>query len=92
LLRNTTAKLTKDQTEWFLDAVDNFGFWKLPARRDPKDEIGVDGARWIMEGSKDGRYHVVDRWSPPADDPIHSLGTTMMINLARFRLLYQDVY
>jgi len=39
-----------------------------------------------------GRYHVVDRWSPSADDPIHVIGTMLMINLAHFRLLYQDVY
>lgn len=92
LIRNTATKLTKDQAGWFRDDVDRFGFWKLPARRDTKGEVGLDGAQWIVEGSKDGRYHIVDRWSPSPDDPIHSLGTTMMINLARFRLLYEDVY
>jgi hypothetical protein len=26
--------------------------------------IEVDGSRWIIEGIRDGEYHVVDRWSP----------------------------
>jgi len=28
--------------------------------------LGVDGARWVLEGVKNGEYHVVDRWSPEA--------------------------
>ena len=23
-----------------------------------------DGAQWVLEGTRNGRYHVVDRWSP----------------------------
>ena len=30
--------------------------------------LGNDGAQWILEGMKDGRYHVVDRWSPDGGD------------------------
>ena len=29
-----------------------------------KETLGLDGARWILEGLKKGRYHVVERWSP----------------------------
>lgn len=35
-------------------------YWKLPT----KARGGLDGSRWILEGAKEGRYHVVDRWSP----------------------------
>jgi hypothetical protein len=24
----------------------------------------MDGARWILEDVRDGKYHLVDRWSP----------------------------
>ncbi len=24
----------------------------------------MDGSQWVLEGVRDGRYHVVDRWSP----------------------------
>jgi hypothetical protein len=26
--------------------------------------MAMDGAQWIMEGYREGRYHVVDRQSP----------------------------
>jgi len=64
--------------------------WKLPTRQ--SEGIGLDGAQWIIEAVKGGRYHVIDRWSPRADDPVHGIGTILMINLAHFKLLYEDVY
>ncbi len=41
------------------------GFWALSTRR-PADDYGEDGAHWILEGTRNGRYHVVDRWTPGA--------------------------
>jgi hypothetical protein len=90
LTRNTTASLSKEQTELLLDQVQGAALWKLPTRQ--SEGIGLDGAQWILEMAKGGRYHVIDRWSPSAEDPVHRLGTTMMINLAHFKLLYEDVY
>jgi hypothetical protein len=31
---------------------------------DPQAKRGFDGAQWILEGVKDQKYHVVDRWTP----------------------------
>lgn len=44
-------------------------FWDLPTEPPEncsKDSctVGVDGARWIWEANSEGRYHIVDRWSP----------------------------
>jgi hypothetical protein len=41
--------------------LDGIGFWSLPATQ--PDQMGLDGAQWLLEGEEDGRYHVVDRWS-----------------------------
>jgi hypothetical protein len=82
--------LSKEQVEWFRNQVQDAALWKLPTRQ--SGGAGLDGAQWIMEMAKGGRYHVIDRWSPSADDPVHRIGTTMMINLAHFKLLYEDVY
>jgi len=30
--------------------------------------IGLDGAQWILEGRRDGRYYAVDWWSPQGED------------------------
>ena len=27
-------------------------------------DMGRDGSQWVLEGVRDNRYHIVDRWSP----------------------------
>jgi hypothetical protein len=89
LMKNFTERLDRERTTWVLDRVAELKFWTLPPH-DP-DVVGVDGAQWIFEGVKDGTYHVVDRWSPDKGE-VHSLGIMMLIDLAKLKLLYQEVY
>jgi hypothetical protein len=100
LVVNKSRKLTKDETAWFLERVEEVGFWKLASFEKayeigPNGEklelIGVDGAEWIVEGVKDGKYHVVDRWSPEKG-PVRILGIVMLVDLAKLKLLFTEVY
>jgi hypothetical protein len=97
LILDRQSPLSK-QVPMFLDAIQELKFWDLPSRApqvigpDGSIKIGVDGAQWIIEGVKQGRYHVVDRWSPDRPDPVHVLGVELLIDIAHFRLLYQKVY
>jgi hypothetical protein len=45
----------------FLHLLDKANFWDLPVR---DKRYGLDGADFILEGVKDGKYQVVKRWSP----------------------------
>jgi hypothetical protein len=94
LIRNRTTHLSKKQTEAFLTALNELSFWSLPPLLEAEGKfIQLDGAQWILEGVNEGRYHLVDRWSPDrTNDPIRIIGTMLMIELAQFRLLYLDVY
>jgi hypothetical protein len=58
----STAFLLSDE-EWnqFTSHLEHACFWQMPA---PTDKIMCDGAQWIMEGYREGRYHIVDRQSP----------------------------
>ncbi len=51
------------QVEWnaFKRQLDSAAFWEMPTRNDHE---GLDGAQWLLEAIKSGKYHVVDRWSP----------------------------
>ena len=101
LTTNKTRALTKEQTIWFLDRIEEQGFWSLPAYAKPHKEVGpngestvevnLDGAQWILEGIKDGQYHVADRWSP-GNGPVRTLGIIMLIDLGKLKLLYEEVY
>jgi hypothetical protein len=54
-------ELTLDEWHEFRRHLDDSCYWHLPTR---DDSSGFDGAQWIFEGVKGGRYHVVDRWTP----------------------------
>jgi hypothetical protein len=93
LILSRESKLTKESTEWFLEDLKGVDFWNIPAIKNPEgNTVILDGAQWIIEGVKQGRYHFIDRTSPEGIDPAHNLGVALLINLARFRLLYQQVY
>lgn len=58
------------QVGQFLEQVGRAKFWQLlleeepPVSKDGSIQVRADGAEWILEGVENGRYHVVDRWSP----------------------------
>jgi hypothetical protein len=92
LATNRTQRLGQKQTSWIIGQIEELKFWTLATipPRDP-NVVGVDGAQWIFEGTKDGTYHIVDRWLPETGE-VHALGIMMLIDVAKLKLLYQDVY
>jgi hypothetical protein len=94
LIRNRDSHLGKLQTEAFLTSLNDLSFWKLPTSLvENNDVVQLDGAQWILEGTKEGHYRIIDRWSPDrTDDPVRIIGTTLMIDLAHFKFLHRDVY
>ncbi len=61
LKHNVKRRLTKKGWQNILVHVKRSSFWSLKSNI---DDGGLDGARWIMEGVKKGKYHMVDRFSP----------------------------
>lgn len=43
-------------------ALEQSHFWSLDTSG---NMYGVHGEQWIVEGRRNGSYHIVDRWSPP---------------------------
>ena len=58
---NKTIHISKVQTDTILTGLEQTRFWTMASY---VDRYGFDGARWIVEGVDDARYHVVDRLSP----------------------------
>ena len=58
---------TKQPNYWkrVVERLDEIDFWRLPTEE--KGVRGMDGRETIIEGWKDGKYHVVVRWSPEHD-------------------------
>jgi hypothetical protein len=90
LIENTSRPLTQRQTETFLATIQRLQFWDLPTHETP-ETVGCDGSQWIVEGIKDGKYHVVDRWTP-AKGAVHDLGLAFVFGLAQMKIPKEQLY
>jgi hypothetical protein len=89
--RYSVSWLTRAKTQSLLAAFESAGFWSLPTEPPANGRIGLDGAQWIFEGVRGGQYHLIDRWSPEAGDPVRAVGT-LALKLARFRIRASEIY
>jgi hypothetical protein len=82
-LDNDSA-VPQDGTAKFLSELNRANFWDAPAELVKR---GYDGAEWILEGVKDGKYHVVVRWCPgeytkDADEKAFGAAARLLFELA----------
>jgi hypothetical protein len=79
LIVNESYALTEEQVSAFTGKVTSLKFWELPPQL---KTIGCDGAEWILEGAKDGKYRLVERWSP-RDGEVRELALALvgLVNL-----------
>jgi hypothetical protein len=89
LIENLRKEISRDKTRAFLDDLEGLKYWDLPSM-DPKPG-GSDGARWVIEAAKGGRYKIVDRWSPK-DGPVRDLGLYLVTKIAELHIPRNDVY
>ena len=69
LSRSTVMTLTDPERTAFARLLEAWQFWEQTTK---DRSLGFDGSQWILEGVAEGRYHVVDRWSPTSDGPLAS--------------------
>ena len=69
-------------------ALDKVEFWNLPTEPSTND-AGADGAQWIIEGERNGTYHVADRWSP--EGPYRELGL-LFLQIAGISVTEAEIY
>jgi hypothetical protein len=58
--REQTLPVSSEQVNEFLNLLHEADFWSLPTA---KSGYGFDAEEWLLEGKRNGKYHVVDRWS-----------------------------
>ena len=69
LVTHQRRAMPRAEVRQFVARLSTARFWALPTREPAIAEDGsitvkADGAQWILEGVRRGRYHVVDRWGP----------------------------
>jgi hypothetical protein len=90
IIENFSRRLTRERTSLFLAGVEKNKFWELPSY-DNSGPLGLDGSQWIIEGVKDGKYHVVDQWTPKTG-PIRELGLELALGLAELKIPKHELY
>jgi hypothetical protein len=63
ILEDTSRQLSRMETQSLLRNLNGAGFWSIQGG-EAAEITGNDGSEWVIEGEKDGHYHVVARWSP----------------------------
>lgn len=80
--------VTTSEGDALKTALDQVGFWNLPTKSSA-DDTGLDGAQWIIEGQRNGTYHVTDRWSPKG--PYRELGL-LFLQIAAISVPEAEIY
>jgi len=70
IARSEQAKLSATETAALLALLKEVDYWELPVET---DHLGCDGYMFVIEGVKDGVYHIVNRWVPEEPEPVHRL-------------------
>ena len=66
ILKSESAKLSREETKEFLDLLNDKDYWNMPKE---VERLGCDGYDVVIEGVKNGVYHIVNRWCPMENDP-----------------------
>ncbi len=88
LIVNSSKQLTKEQWDKFISLLQSADFWNMTTKS--KDDMGNDGSQWIIEGMTNGKYHVVDRWTPRKNN-FQKCGL-YLIELTELKIKEGDLY
>ena len=85
---STQYSMSYFQWQIFKNRLNKAKFWEMPFEED--EERGMDGATWVMEAYKNGRYQFIRRWSPGATDFANAC--KYLITLSGLEIDKEDIY
>jgi hypothetical protein len=84
--RRVAKALSRDQWQAVITRLEEVQLWQMPTQSDALLR-GTDGAEWMVEARREGRYHVVVRWSGAVGDGLKSVGR-LFLDLAGLGAVY----
>lgn len=84
-----TRELTNSEWDEIQKLLDKAEYWDMPTN-EQSDIMGTDGSQWIIEGVRNGKYNVVDRWTP-RNSTYQELGM-FLINLTDLDIPKKEIY
>ena len=82
-----SRKLTPEEQSALFETLADIGFWTLPSQVErPPNVVVLDGTEWLIEGVKDGKCHVVARYSSPLTELFQ---TQFLASVAKLKPYYK---
>jgi len=79
--------MTSEEELDLFETLADIGFWTLPSEVErPPNEVVLDGTEWSIEGVKDGKCHVVTRYSSPRTELFQ---TQFLAKVAKLKPYYR---
>jgi len=86
-----TDVLDATKTADLIKKIYSLNFTSIPTLEEDWDRsMKLGGSRWIFEGVKDGKYHVIDRWSPEYETD--KRGLVQLVEVCNYLLRYIKDY
>jgi hypothetical protein len=89
LSRTTKRELRPEELRLLEQRLENAEVWGAAFTDDRR---GLDGAEWIFEGKRQGKYYFHDVWSPGTDFPQYRKAAAYMLELAGVQPTDRDLY
>lgn len=86
LIVNVTRSLTVEEWNHFQELLKKSNFWSMQSP--DVREFGLDRVSFFLEGKKDGKYHVVSRWSPEDENFLALCG--YLVEITKLKWNYQE--
>ena len=81
--------ISLEDWQGFEEILDSANFWNIESDI-PKPPDG-DGSSWLIEGYKNGIYHLIERASPDEKEDIFKIGK-FMIKLSKIKVMEGHMY
>ncbi|HEV2615780.1 MAG TPA: hypothetical protein VGU63_04120, partial [Candidatus Acidoferrales bacterium] len=88
VIEDRTRTLSAIEVSDLLKLVSAANFWQLPTEGQTR---GDDGAEWILEGVRNGQYHIVDRWTP-TKGAYRDLGLYFIKHVSGLKIPRREIY
>lgn len=79
--------VTPDEVAKALALIEQAQFWRMPTESSVR---GLDGSEWILEGTRNGSYHMVTRWC--AGKTPFGIAAFRLISLSGYKLENREIY
>jgi hypothetical protein len=96
IIEDISRPVSRAEVQSILKVLNEKHFMAIPSYVS-HDQTGYDGSAWVLEGIKDGKYHVISRWTPcnhsgPGKKAVCAIGRAFAFDLDHLNIPENEIY